>query len=201
MHQLHTQRPTLRSVLPTSLMRQFRTGRQESAHTMTLQQNEASDADYFDWMNRNLKIGTPSDDGEYAWDEQTSLATPDASPVTYVDVIVCSQYDPYSSTFTRPMPVPVTPLAPIRQVAGLLQSAATCAPMNPASRRPHSMVQSRTPLPDNFSARWREIPTQPLTPESPVPLTELSSEANDGMQDLKTCAVTLHNCSRGIYTQ
>jgi len=59
--------------------------------------------------------------------------------------------------------------------------------MNPASRRPHSMVQSRTPLPDNFSARWREGPTQPLTPESPVPLTELSSEErrHAGFEDLR----------------
>jgi len=116
-----------------------------SAHDDAKAEREARDADYLDWMNRNLKIGTPSDDGEYAWDEQTLPATPDALPVTYVDLVACSQNGPYSSTFTRPMPVPVTPLAPNRQVAGLLQSAATFAPMNPASRCPHSMVQSRAP--------------------------------------------------------
>jgi len=104
-----------------------------SAHDDTEAEREARDADYLDRMNRNLKIGTPSDDCEYAWDEQTLPATPDALPVTYVDVVACSQYGPYSSTFTRLMPVPVTPLAPNRQVAGLLQSAATFAPMNPAS--------------------------------------------------------------------
>jgi len=48
------------------------------------------------------------------------------------------------------------------------------------------MVRSRAPLPDNFTARWREGTTRPLTPESPVPLTELSTEErrHAGFEDL-----------------
>ena len=64
----------------------------------------------------------------------------------------------------------------------------TFAPENPASRRPHSVARSRVPLPDNFTARWRENrPTRPLTPESPVPLTELSTEErrHAGSEDLR----------------
>jgi len=139
-------------------------------------------------MNRNLKIGTPSDDGEYACDGLPLPATPDALPVTYVDVVAYAQYGTYTSTFTRPMPVPVTHLVPNREVAGLLQSAATFAPGNPASQRPHSAASSRAPLSDSFIARWREDrPTRPLTLESPVPLTELSTEErrHAGFEDLR----------------
>ena len=44
-----------------------------SAHDDAEAEREARDADYLDWINRNLKIGTPSDDREYAWDEQANF--------------------------------------------------------------------------------------------------------------------------------
>jgi len=104
-----------------------------STRAETEAERKARDADYLDWVNRNFKVGTPSDNSEYAWDKLTLPATQDAIPLKYVDVVACSQYGPYSSTSTRPMPVSMIHSAPNQQVAGLLQSAATFAPVNPAS--------------------------------------------------------------------